>query len=96
MFLDIPFDRPGLTPKEKRQAWQLVVIVAIGRSREESRMTTTALGSIDPEADLDAVPHPNLDVLFIDHGALPRLSGRVATRRLVHPGIKSFASSVVA
>ncbi len=69
--LDVPFDGAGLAPQEHRPRRQLVVVVAVGRSREERGKRPAAFRPIDAHADLHAVPHRDLHVFFLDHAVSP-------------------------
>ncbi len=58
-------DRPGLAPQELRRRGQAVVVVAIGRRREQRRERAAALGHVERDRDLD----PVMDLYFHFRGA---------------------------
>src|SRR5439155_216222 len=65
--LDVPLDRTGLAPQEHRPRRQLVVVVAVGRSREERGKRPASFRAVDTHADLHAVAHRDLDIFLLNH-----------------------------
>jgi hypothetical protein len=60
--LHVEIDRPGLAPQELRAGRQRVVVIAIGRRREQHGEWSRPVGHVERDRDLDAVVNANFDL----------------------------------
>ena len=59
--LDIKLDRPGLAPEKLRARGQRIVVIAVGRRRQQHRKRPAAFRHIQRHRDLDAVMDADFD-----------------------------------